>query len=404
MLPFSKGVTNLKIGIYGGTFDPPHLGHMEAARASIAVLGLDKLIFMPAKQPPHKQLSENSASPEQRLAMTDLMADGLLLPRVAEVSDLELRREGKSYTSDTLRELKTRYPDDELWLLMGTDMFMTLQNWYEAEQIMSMAGIAAFARTQSNSDELLQIQGKYLSETYHARVTIVQLPKIREVSSTQVRRQKSGEGLWPPVWGYILRQGLYGVSGDMKHLSDADLRAVSYSMIRAKRIAHVQGCEEEAVRLAQCWGANVEHARRAAILHDCTKYLSLSEQLAICEQYHVELDDMERTAVKLLHSKTGAALARYVFGEPEEVCQAICWHTTGKADMTLLEKILYIADYMEPTRDFDGVERLRDLVYVDLNAAVLLGTEMSVEEMKGYGNPIHPNTLAARDFLKGMDS
>ncbi len=393
----------MKIGIYGGTFDPPHLGHMEAARASVAVLGLDKLIFMPAKQPPHKQLSDNSASPEQRLAMTALMADGLLMPRVAEVSDMELCREGKSYTSDTLRELKKRYPQDELWLLMGTDMFLTLQNWHEAEQIMQMASIAAFARTESDSGEMMEIQGKYLSETYGARVTIVQLPEIREISSTQVRQQRSGEGLWPPVWGYILRQGLYGIPNDMKTLSDADLRAVSYSMIRAKRIAHVRGCEEEAVRLAQCWGANVEHARRAAILHDCTKYLNLEEQLAICETYQVELDDMERTAVKLLHSKTGAALARYVFGEPEEVCQAICWHTTGKANMTLLEKILYIADYMEPTRDFDGVEKLRDLVYTDLNAAVLLGTEMSVEEMKGYGNPIHPNTLAARDFLKGTN-
>ena len=70
--------------------------------------------------------------------------------------------------------------------------------------------------------------------------------------------------------------------------------------------------------------------------------------------------------------------------------------------MTLLEKILYIADYMEPTRDFDGVERLRELAYSDLNAAVLLGTEMTVEEMNGYGSPVHPNTLEARDFLKGM--
>ncbi len=395
----------LKIGIYGGTFDPPHLGHMEAARASVALLGLDKLIFIPAKQPPHKALSDSSARPEQRLAMTELMADGLLLPRVTEVSDVELHREGKSYTADTLRFLKEKYPEDELWLLMGTDMFLSLQTWHQAQQIMAMAGIAAFARNESDCDEMLHIQGKYLSETYGATITIVQLPAIQEISSTQVRQQGSGEGLWPPVWGYILRESLYGANRDLKNLCDADLRAVSYSMIRAKRIAHVRGCEEEAVRLAQCWGANVEYARRAAILHDCTKYLNLEEQLEICRRYGVELDDMERKAVKLLHSKTGAALAGHVFGQPREVCQAICWHTTGKADMTLLEKILYIADYMEPTRDFEGVEKLRDLVYTDLDAAVLLGTEMSVEEMTGYGNPVHPNTLAARDCLKkrGME-
>lgn len=389
----------MKIGIYGGTFDPPHLGHMEAARAAIAVLGLDRLIFVPAKQPPHKQISKDSAAPEQRLAMTELMADGLLMPGVAEASAVELERPGKSYTSDTLRKLKEQFPDDELWLLMGTDMFLTLQNWHESGEIMALAGVAAFARAESDSGEMLEIQGKYLSETYGARVRVIQLPKIYEISSTQVRRQGTGEGLWPPVWGYILRQGLYGVSRSMTALNDADLRAVSYSMIRAKRIAHVRGTEEEAVRLARRWGANEEHAHRAAILHDCTKYLDLEEQLALCEQYHVALDDMERKAVKLLHSKTGAALARFVFGEPEEVWQAIYWHTTGKADMTLLEKVLYIADYMEPTRDFEGVEKLRKLAYTDLDAAVLLGAEMSVEEMAERGSPIHPNTLAARDFL-----
>lgn len=392
----------MKVGIYGGTFDPPHLGHMEAARAAVAALGLDKLIFIPAKQPPHKLLSSESALPEQRMEMTRLMADGLLMPKVTEVSDIELKRSGKSYTVDTLRVLRERYPEDEFWLLMGTDMFLTLQTWYKAEEIMELTGIAAFARTESDSGKVMGIQGRYLSENYGARVCIIQLPQIREISSTQVRSRRNGEGLWPPVWGYILREGLYGVNRELSGLDDADLRAVSYSMIRAKRIKHVQGTEEEAVRLAQHWGANVKYARRAAILHDCTKYLNLEEQLRIGAQYGIELDEMEQTAVKLLHSKTGAALARNVFGEPEEICQAICWHTTGKADMTLLEKILYIADYMEPTRDFDGVERLRDLAYVDLNAAVLLGTEMTVEEMRGYGSPVHPNTLAARDFLKGM--
>lgn len=391
----------MKIGIYGGTFDPPHLGHMEAARTAVKVLGLDRLILIPASVPPHKQLPDAAASPEQRLEMVKLMADGLLLPKVAEVSDIELKRDGKSYTSDTLRQLRQRYPNDEFWLLMGTDMFLTLQNWHEADQIMSMASIAAFSRFESDTGEMMQIQGKYLSETYGTKVCIVQLPRIRQVSSTQVRQQRSGDGLWPPVWGYILQNGLYGMSADLRKLDEVDLRAVSYSMIRAKRIAHVQGTEQEAVSLARRWGANEVHARRAAILHDCTKYLTLEEQLLLCEKYHVKLDDMERVAVKLLHSKTGAALAEHLFGEEEEICQAICWHTTGKAGMSLLEKILYIADYMEPTRDFEGVERLRKLAYQDLDAAVLLGTEMTIEEMVRYGNPIHPNTLAARDYLKG---
>jgi len=158
--------------------------------------------------------------------------------------------------------------------------------------------------------------------------------------------------------------------------------------------------EEEAVRLACHWGANEQHARRAAILHDCTKYLELEQQLELCSRYGVELDELERKAVKLLHAKTGACIAKYMFGEPEEVYQAIFWHTTGKADMSLLEKVIYLADYIEPTRDFEDLEKLRRLAYEDIDQALLMGMNMSIEEMEQKGRPIHRNTLAARNWLQ----
>ena len=111
------------------------------------------------------------------------------------------------------------------------------------------------------------------------------------------------------------------------------------------------------------------------------------------------MDDLERESAKLLHSKTGAALARYVYGQPEEVYWAIFWHTTGKADMSLLEKIVYLADYMEPNRDFDGVDKLRKLCYTDLDAALALGLDMSIADLTERGVPIHKNTQGARDWL-----
>lgn len=94
-------------------------------------------------------------------------------------------------------------------------------------------------------------------------------------------------------------------------------------------------------------------------------------------------------------------MAKYVFGEPEEVFRAIYYHTTGRADMTLLEKILYIADYMEPNRDFEGVEKLRRLAYEDLDTAVLMGCEMSIADMEERGYVLHRNTKEAHDWLKG---
>ena len=398
----------MKLGIYGGTFNPPHLGHLTSAQAAMDVLELDRLQFVPAALPPHKELPEGSPGPRERLAMVELAADGLLLPKKVSVSGMELHRPGKSYTADTLEQLQAANPEAELWLLMGTDMFLTLQNWREPEVITRLAGICTFARTQSDSGELLETQARYLQETFGARTCVLQLPHIVDVSSTQLRellaQGKGQEYLSPAVYGYIIRQGLYGVHYDLKRLPDRELRACSYSMIRAKRIAHVQGTEEEAVRLAQRWGADEEKARRGAILHDCTKYLTMEEQLQLCRKYGIVLDDLEQQAVKLLHAKTGACVARDVYGVSDDVYEAIFWHTTGKADMTLLEKILYIADYMEPNRDFPGVERLRTLAYQDLDQAVLAGCEMSIQEMKDRGLPVHPNTVRAREWLRSKSS
>lgn len=389
----------MRIGIYGGTFDPPHLGHMESARTAMKVLELDQLLFLPTWQPPHKQLSEDSATPEQRLAMVRLMADGL--GKTAQASDLEFERKGKSYTAQTLRLLREQYPEDELWLLMGTDMFLTLQNWREPEVILSLAGVAAFSRNEADTKEMLEIQAEYLREEFDATVELVPLPDVLEVSSTEIRSGENWENLYPPVLGYILRNRLYGTDKDLTNLSDDELRACSLSMIRAKRIAHVKGTEEEAVRLAKRWGADERLARRAGILHDCTKYWSVEEHLACCKKYGMELDELEQKAEKLMHSKSGACIAKHIFGECDEVCSAICYHTTGRVGMTLLEKILYIADYMEPNRDFEGVEELRCLAYEDLDKAVLRGCEMSIEDMAQRGYAVHENTQHACDWLKG---
>ena len=202
------------------------------------------------------------------------------------------------------------------------------------------------------------------------------------------------------MYGYILREGLFGTKADLKHLSDKHLRAISYSMVKAKRLPHIRGTEETAVALARFWGADPEKARRAAILHDCTKYWELDRQVALCQQAGIALDELEKTSTKLLHSKTGAIVARDWFGEPEEEYEAIFCHTTGKKGMTLLDKILYLADYMEPNRDFDGVEELRRLVWEDLDQAMVLGLEMSVEDLQGRGAQVHQNTWSALEELR----
>jgi len=396
----------MRIGIYGGTFNPPHLGHLTAAECVFRMLKLDKLLLIPAGLPPHKALPAGSPTAEQRLEMTRLACEQLGLGEQAEVLDIELRREGKSYTSDTLAAIHERWPDAELWLLMGTDMFLTLQAWHEPETILKLAGIAAFGRTEADTEELFSIQREYLYKTYPgARIFTVTIPGVVDISSTELReRLVKGDGghlLAPAVYGYILRNGLYGTAADMKQLTLSQLRPVALSYLKNKRIPHVLGTEQEAIRLALHYGADVNKARVAALLHDCTKKLEMDDQMALCRQYGIQLDELEKTALKLLHSKTGAEIARDVFGVDEEIYLAINWHTTGRAGMSLLEKIIYMADYIEPTRDFDGVDELRRVTYKDLDAGLEMGLSMTVEDMYRRGNPVHSATLAALDELRG---
>ena len=274
---------------------------------AMETLSLDRLLIIPDREPPHKDLTVEAASPQQRLEMAALMADGL--GPWAEASDLELRREGKSFTADTVEELHQEFPEDELWLLMGTDMFLTVQNWYQPERIFQYAGVAAFARHEEDSEDLFAQQSKFLEESYHARTTVVPLPQVKEIASRDLRRMLASEWtggnvdpaqfLWTPVYGYILREGLFGTKADLKHLSDKHLRAVSYSMVRAKRLPHIQGAEETAAALAAFWGVSPEKARRAAILHDCTKYWTLEQHLETCAKYGVELDELERAGLEV---------------------------------------------------------------------------------------------------------
>ena len=396
----------MRIGVYGGTFNPPHLGHLTAARAAVELLKLDKLLLIPDRLPPHKAVPAGSPTAQQRLEMTRLAGEQLNLGDSVETLDLELCRQGPSYTADTLAQLHTLYPDAELWLLMGTDMFLTIQAWHQPERIFDLAGVAAFGRTEADTESLFAPQREYLYRKYpNARLFTLTVPGVVDISSTELRaRLAGGTGgcyLPPAVYGYILRNGLYGTKADLKHLPLNQLRPVALSFLKHKRIPHVLGTEQEAIRLAERYGADVQKARVAALLHDCTKRLEMEDQLALCEKYHIELDELEQKALKLLHAKTGAEIARDLFGVDDEIYRAIWWHTTGHPHMTLLEKVIYLADYIEPSRDFPGVDKLRQVCYKDLDAGLELGLSMTVEEMNERGNPVHRATLAALEDLKG---
>ena len=192
--------------MFGGTFNPPHNGHVTMARAAVNQLGLDKLLIVPDCVPPHKPLP-SGVTARQRYDMAALMAASV--GRMAEASDIELHHTGKSYTSDTLRMLHQQYPDAELWLLMGSDMFLSLHTWHEPEVICELAHIAAFRRVEEDICAAMKQQKTQLERQYQARVALLDNPELIELSSTDVRAALAagqGSDLVPEaVWGYIRR-------------------------------------------------------------------------------------------------------------------------------------------------------------------------------------------------------
>jgi nicotinate-nucleotide adenylyltransferase len=224
-----------------------------------------------------------------------------------------------------------------------------------------------------------------------------------DISSTDLRRMLifgcAGPFLPPGVEHYIRERGLYGAGANYRNLSEKQLQAVVVRLLNPNRVNHVLGCRDAAVALARCWGANETDAARAGLLHDITKAIDGPLQLTLCDAYGKILDDFSIKYPKTLHALTGSLVAQHVFGENDEVVSAICHHTTGKADMTLLQKIIYIADYMEPNRDFPGVEKLRELAYTDLDAALRLGLEMTLAHLGRQGSEVSPASQEALRWL-----
>ena len=385
-----------RIGIYGGTFNPPHIGHIRSAAYAVQELELDKLLVIPDRIAPHKQLPKDSPTPQQRLEMLKIATAGL--PNM-EVSDLELNREGPSYTYQTVQQVRKMYPEAKIYLLMGTDMFLSFHSWRNPELITKDATLAVFYRGDKN--EVDAIKSRVAEVSWE--VELIENPVI-DISSTQLRRMLvfgCADSFLPKgVGDYIRSHGFYGTDECYKDLPMEELEKVVVSLLDPKRVAHVLGCRDTAVELARIWGANETDAARAGLLHDITKALDGPLQLTLSDAYGTILDKFGKDYPKTLHALTGSLVAQRIFGENEAVVSAIRSHTTGKAGMNTLEKIIYVADYMEPNRDFPGVNKLRHLAKTDLDGAMKLGLEMTMAHLARQGSMVSAESIEALAYFE----
>lgn len=199
----------MKIGIMGGSFSPPHKGHLHAAICARDELKLNKIILIPAGEPPHKTLPEGTPSALHRLNMARIAAESM----GAEVLDIEILRAGKSYTADTLTELKKVYPGDELYLIMGTDMILTIDTWYRPDVIFKCATLCAVARNDGDIEKIAKKAAELKGAG--AGVEVIKC-EAYPASSTEIRGDiEIKKHLLPSgVYDYILRENLYGIRGE----------------------------------------------------------------------------------------------------------------------------------------------------------------------------------------------
>ncbi|MBO5248978.1 MAG: nicotinate (nicotinamide) nucleotide adenylyltransferase [Clostridia bacterium] len=374
-----------RIGVFGGTFAPFHKGHLQALNAFLREARLDRCLVIPSGTPPHKT-KPLSFTDAQRLEMTLLACEGL--DRVS-VCDRELRTEGRSYTCQTLAWLKKEFPQDTLVLYVGSDMLLTLQDWYRPEEIFASAQIAAFSRTGEDL-EVLRLHAETLKAQFPtAEITVYTTPPF-PVSSTEIREKwERGEDLSPLLPPRV-----------DEYLTLQRYEAFLKTRLSQARFCHSVGVMKQAAVLAEIHGADVTKARIAGLLHDMTKEFSKEEHFRLFEKYHLALDENLKTNKNLWHAVSASVDLTESLGIADpQIAAAVRYHTTGKPNMTLLETILFVADLTDETRDYDDVDFYRALARENVEKAALVAMQWCKTDVERRGFEVHKDMIDGISYL-----
>ena len=382
-------MNNSSTVIFGGTFNPPHIAHEKIIEYLNARDDIKRILLVPTGEPVHK--AAETTDKIHRKNMCEIIAKKF---NKAQVWDIELERKEKSYTVLTLIEYKKLYGDVP-FLLMGADMLVTLRTWYRYKDLIKLCHILAVERVGNDNTEFLKAIDNIKSDG--GIITKLDC-KFDEISSTDIR---SGTKccVSKEIGEYIDKNNLYKGTHDM---TIREYKEHIKCRLTENRYFHSLCVAEEAVRLADRYGSDKEKAYVAGLLHDVLKDTNPTEQLKLAKQFGIILSDLELGAKKLYHSIIGSAYVKNVLKiEDEEIISAIRYHTTAKAGMTKLEKIIYLADYTSRDRDYNGAQEMREAVEVSMEKALQVALEFTINDLKEKGVPCHPDTLAAYKYYVG---
>ena len=321
-----------RIGVFGGTFSPIHIGHLRLAEEAYERMDLDKVLFMPTNIQPFKQ-NEKYLSADDRLRMIKL---AIIDNPHFDISTVELDREGVSYTIFSLREIRESLGDEtQLYFVMGTDMFLMVEKWYLADELLNEFDIIVGVRPGDNLS-LVEMKVGEISEKYGTDVRLIDNPPL-DISSTEIR----------------LRRRI-GKSTDTLMPLCIEMYLDTMAKESESRFAHTKRVMDLAVEMAEMNDVDVYKTMIASLFHDFEK------------------DSSSGIENNLNHGKLAAEIAKMEYGiDDEDILNAIRYHTTGRAGMSKLELIIFLADTLEPARQYQSIDELRRISLEDLRIGAL---------------------------------
>lgn len=407
----------MKIGIFGGTFDPIHLGHTAILKAAARSGYLDKIIVIPNAFPPHKSIEQISMA-SYRYEMTRIALDNLDFEIPVELSDIELFRKGKSYTIDTIEELKkTLSSSDEIVLIYGSDVVFDIENWYQPRMIMKECELFIAIRPGFEGDEFDK-KTRYLIDHYSAKIALFSADYI-DISSTLLRENlisEHGEScedkktqvyLLPAVQAWINKNKIYKNQNDLTlisheiFLSLQDYECELQKIITKDRLIHSINTMREAVKLAALFGGDINKSAIAGLLHDCakSKIVNTGKQFQTNERNDPYLSD-PLISPDILHAYLGKKMAIEKFHiEDKDILNSIYYHTTSRKNSSLLEKIIFVADKIEPARTFLRIDEIRNIAYNSLDDGLFNCLADIIALLHRNNKVPHPDTIAAYESI-----
>ncbi len=374
----------MRIGLFGGSFDPTHIEHVNLVKNAIDCLSLDKLIVLPAHTPPHKR-GKTLTSDEMRLEICRLAFSGI---EKVEVSGYEIEKGGVSYTFETCQYFRSLYPSAQLFWLVGTDMLRDFPSWKNPDKILDAVTLAVCARAEKG--EWLKNEKANFYRLFKKEFAVIDY-EGKELSSTKIRILASAgedisEFVGEKVSNYIKEKGLYEIKGAKKALALEKLSRKEHSI----RVA------EMAVKRATSLGVSERLAITAALFHDCAKNLERSSP------YLKGFQITQDVPAPVVHQFAGAYVAENVFGvNDEDILNAIRYHTSGRANMSALERLIFLSDMLEYGRDYDVVEKLRTLFWDktdDLTVCMAVALKESLRFLKEKEVPVYELTVQAEQY------